>query len=272
MSFPFEGNSALKTTVEGVLNSGRMPHAFLIECANGGEGTELARYIAQAAVCAGEKRPCGICRGCRAAIDGNHPDISVIQPENGKKTISVATVRQIRADAYIKPHSADGRVFIIDGAHRMNVQSQNALLKVLEEPPVGVVFILTVTSRTELLETVRSRCTLITINSSDEEKNSKASVAAKKFVELLFDGSELELLTLLYPFEKDRVGADEFFDCLERELTAAAKRELGSRMHMKIIYKLFGDIKDYKAELMLNANLSLLFATLVCRVKSYRDL
>lgn len=267
MSFPIKDNSSLKATVEGILNSGRMSHAFLIECVNDGDGMKLARYIAQAAVCTGEKKPCGICRGCKAALDGNHPDISVIQPENGKKTISVAAVRQIRADAYIKPHSADSRVFIIDGAHRMNVQSQNALLKVLEEPPAGVAFILTAPSRTGLLETVRSRCTLIAVNSADEAENSKAAEAAKKFAELLFDGSELELLTLLYPFEKDRVGADEFFNCLERELTAASRRELGSRAHMKIIHQLFGDIKEYKAELALNANLSLLFSALVCRVK-----
>lgn len=269
MSFPLENNPRIAAVLENIFSSGRMPHAFLIEGEDEAVTLSLAKYIAQAAVCSAEKRPCGVCRECRTAAGGNHPDISFTAPEAGKKAISVAAVRKVRTDAYIKPHSANSRVFIIEGAQRMNPQAQNALLKVLEEPPAGVVFLLTCPSRTQLLDTVLSRCTLLSVNSEKASRGqSKASAAAAELTERLFTASELELLQILYPFERDRVAADELFACLERSVAERMRAELKNPSRLKRLSGFFEDIKEYRRALELNVNLSLLFSAMVCRLKN----
>lgn len=88
---------------------------------------------------------------------GSHPDIYIAAPEDGKKNITVAQIRSLRNEAYVKPHIANGRAFIIDMADTMNEQSQNALLKVLEEPPGNTLFLLIAQSKAALLDTVISR-------------------------------------------------------------------------------------------------------------------
>ncbi len=266
MIFPLENNAQLEKTLENIVKSGRVPHAFLIESEDNAQALELAWYIAALCVCTGQGRPCGQCRECRLTAGKNHPDIALVEPESGKKMITVAAVRELRGNAYVKPHSAESKVFIISGAERMNAQAQNALLKVLEEPPTGVHFVLTAGSRAKLLPTVNSRCVLLSVNQSATENDSKAAAAAKEFVQKMFACTEAELLRLLYPFEKNRVSADEFFDCLEREITAEAKKSVGNTSRLRRLNALFSDIAEYKKQLTLNVNLSLLFSAMVCRL------
>ena len=78
--------------------------------------------------------------------------------------IKVDQIRQLRVEAFMTPLAAEGRAFIIDSAHTMNAAAQNALLKVLEEPPRGVTFILLAKSATLLLETIRSRCVCFSLS------------------------------------------------------------------------------------------------------------
>ena len=105
----------------------------------GNFGNIFAAYIAKAAVCDGEDKPCDKCSNCHLACVGSHPDIITISPPKGKKSITINEVRQIRNDAYVKPHKAGKKVFIIEGADVMPEQHQNALLKVIEEPPADIV-------------------------------------------------------------------------------------------------------------------------------------
>lgn len=267
MSLNLIGNGVARAATEGFIASGRIPHAMLIE---GDEGTGrhiLARYIAKSAVCEDKKAPCGSCRCCHLADVGSHPDISYLTPEDGKKNITVVQVRTLRAEAFVKPHMALKRVFIIDGADRMNEQAQNALLKVLEEPPAGVIFILICSSRTALLETIVSRCTTLSLIDKQDNENptqSNEAKAAARFLELLFSGSELDMLRLLQPFEKDRIAADEFFSQLRLAIAADLRRNFGLKLRSKTLTALFQNIQKYEDSLKTNINLPLLFSAMVC--------
>lgn len=152
------GNDRLKENLRGSLRRGRISHFYLISGPVGSGKRTLARLLAAAILCSGEDRPCGACPACRKALAGSHPDIiTVDDPE--KKTVSVDLIRDARADIYIRPNEASHKIYLFPRAQDMGIPSQNALLKVLEEPPSYGVFILLTDNPQKLLPTVRSRCT-----------------------------------------------------------------------------------------------------------------
>ena len=114
--------------------------------------------LAAALVCdrRGGALPCLSCAGCRKAEGGIHPDI--VRVGDDGKDISVAQVRALRADAYIRPNEAERKVYILENAQTMNASAQNAMLKLLEEGPAYAAFLLLTDNAAALLPTVRSRC------------------------------------------------------------------------------------------------------------------
>jgi DNA polymerase III, gamma/tau subunits len=160
---------------DNIGKDGRIPHACLI-CAPTQElSLKRARMLAMAAVCSGEgKKPCGVCRDCRKAEAGIHPDvITVSRPADDKgkrkQNITVDQIRALSADAVVLPNEAQRKVYILDEAETMNLAAQNAALKLLEEPPAGVVFLLCAVRPMQLLETVRSRCAMVKLSGETDE-------------------------------------------------------------------------------------------------------
>lgn len=152
------GNDRLKENLRRSLQRDRASHFYLI-CGPQGSGRHtLARMLAAGLMCTGQDRPCGGCEGCRKILAGVHPDfITVDDPE--KKTVPVELIRQARADIYIQPNEGKRKIYLFPRAQDMLPPSQNALLKILEEPPSYGVFILLTDNPERLLPTVRSRCT-----------------------------------------------------------------------------------------------------------------
>lgn len=162
------GNRRVCERVSLMLADGRFPHAVMLE---GDEGTgkhTLAGYIAAYAVCTENNRPCGECKGCHMQKSGSHPDIITVSPD--AKQLSVDKIRKMRADAYLAPAVANKKIYIIEKAETMNAAAQNALLKVLEEPPANVMFLLLTLSAESMLETVRSRCITLTLLPPDRQQ------------------------------------------------------------------------------------------------------
>ncbi len=150
------GNERLKENLTGSLRRGHISHFYLI-CGPAGSGKHtLAQLLAAAILCGKEDAPCGHCAACRKVFGGNHPDfITVTDPEH--KNIAVKIVRQIRDDMFVRPNEADHKIYLF--AQDLGIEGQNALLKVLEEPPSYGVFILLTDMPEKILPTVRSRCT-----------------------------------------------------------------------------------------------------------------
>ncbi len=152
------GNDQLKQNLKTALGSGHISHFYLISGPAGSGRHTLARLLAAAILCQGHQKPCMACSACRKVMGDNHPDfITVDDPE--KKTVPVDLIREARADIYIQPNESDHKIYLFPRAQDMGIPSQNALLKVLEEPPKYGVFILITDNPERLLPTVRSRCT-----------------------------------------------------------------------------------------------------------------
>ncbi|MBQ8550720.1 MAG: DNA polymerase III subunit delta' [Clostridia bacterium] len=237
------GNKNIASRV-AAFQRGKLPHAIMLEGERGLGKHTLAQHIASIAVCQGASAPCGECRGCHLCGVGSHPDVVTVSPDG--KQLTVDKIRALRQNAYLKPTLCDRKVYIVECADTMNNSAQNALLKVLEEPPTGVVFILLVDSADSMLPTVRSRCITLSLTppSRDEAAEYIASVTDKSAAEidtaladaknnigvallalsgknvgglahlaseLLLDinnSTSYEMLVKLKPYEKDRAAID----------------------------------------------------------------
>ena len=150
------GNDRLKQNLVKTLHSGRISHFYLISGPQGSGKKTLAQLLGQAILCQGRDKPCGSCPACRKVLHHNHPDfITVTDPEH--KNVAVKIVRDIREDVFIRPNEADFKVYLFP--QDLGIEGQNALLKILEEPPSYGVFLLLTDNPEKILPTVRSRCT-----------------------------------------------------------------------------------------------------------------
>ncbi len=146
----------------GAIQHRRIGHAYLITGPAQVGKTTLAITFAMALNCLSDvARPCGRCRACTLIAAGRHPDVSVIEPEinsRGKKTIKIATMRDLQRKLQLAAVEARHKVGIISEFDAANTNAANAFLKTLEEPPGDTVLILTATEADALLDTIKSRC------------------------------------------------------------------------------------------------------------------
>ena len=150
------GNDRLKENLAESLAKNHISHFYLISGPSGSGKHTLARLLAAAILCKDSRRPCGSCSACRKVFANNHPDfITVEDPEH--KNVAVRIVRQIRDDMFIRPNEAEHKIYLFP--QELGIEGQNALLKILEEPPAYGVFLLLTDNPDKLLPTVRSRCT-----------------------------------------------------------------------------------------------------------------
>lgn len=160
------GNDRLKQNLSESLAKGHIAHFYLISGPEGSGRHTLARLLAAAILCRGKRRPCLQCTPCRKVMEGNHPDfITVEDPEH--KNVAVKIVRQIRKDVFIRPNESDHKIYLFP--QELGLEGQNALLKILEEPPPYGVFLLLTDNPDKLLPTVRSRCTELKMQSLSED-------------------------------------------------------------------------------------------------------
>ena len=154
------GNQRLKENLQTSLQKGHASHFYLISGPAGSGKHTLAKLLSAALQCQSEEKPCLTCPACRKVLGDNHPDcITVTDPDH--KTVAVDIVRDARADMYVMPNESDRKVYIFP--QELRVEGQNALLKILEEPPEYGVFILLSDNPEKLLPTVRSRCTELSL-------------------------------------------------------------------------------------------------------------
>lgn len=153
------GNENALAAVDALLSSGRTPHSIVIYGEKGLGKRSLAKYIAARMLCkSAAASPCGICRSCVMLARGGHPDFIQVQPslKSGAYKLD-EDLRFVAADAVTAPNESSVKIYLIADMDKTPVGSQNALLKLIEEPPDHVVIILTASSKEYFLPTILSR-------------------------------------------------------------------------------------------------------------------
>ncbi len=255
-------NKRAQETLAAFVNGGRFPHALLLEGPEGSGRRTFAREIAAALFCRGEHKPCGSCNQCRKVLEQNHPDVEYYGGDGSRRSFHIDAIRQLRQNAWLLPGEAPCRVCVLCGAENMTDQAQNALLKILEEPPEHTVFILTAENRAMLLPTILSRVQTIRLEpltpaeilpvlrercpdqpgeklewaaeTADtigqalallaDESLQKHAQLAQRMLELLCNGSEYGLLTAVEPVSRKREDLLEVCTQLRQLLTAELTR------------------------------------------------
>jgi DNA polymerase-3 subunit delta' len=158
-------NEKAYQTFAAWISGERLPHAILLEGPPGCGKSTFARQLAMAALCEAPaaQKPCGICRHCVKMEKDIHPDFALYEGEGRTRSFHIETVRALRSRAFIYPNEAKRKVFLLRNIQDMSVQAQNALLKILEEPPDTMVFLCTCENKSALLETILSRVTTLAL-------------------------------------------------------------------------------------------------------------
>lgn len=163
----FIGNAAAVTSLRATLAAGRPAHAYLLTGPSQVGKRTLARALAATLVCnvadpqesvLGLASPCGTCRACVLGSKDTHPDVRLVEPEAGKRGVTIEQVRQLEHAVGLRPYEATRKVFIITGADALPEPAANALLKTLEEPPGDTILVLTASDVSQVLPTIASRC------------------------------------------------------------------------------------------------------------------
>ena len=234
------GNERLKKGLAAAFAADRISHCYLIAGPAGSGKHTLVRILAAAMECtAGAGRPCGVCLPCRKVLDGVHPDVITVDDPT-KKTVTVDLVRKARTDVYIKPNEGLRKVYVFPRAAEMNAAAQNALLKVIEEPPDYAAFLLLTEAAERLLPTIRSRAVTLRLAPLSEAQGvaelarrfpdrDRAALTAAwsrsegwlgQAIRLLGEGESLAPETLAFAdcfARRDRLGLTELLVPLERK-------------------------------------------------------
>ena len=176
------------------LSAHRMPHAILITGGTPNLRDETVRFLSTAAVCSESNRPCGNCKHCIKALSGGHSDIYTPKLTGKTNTVSIDAIRELIRDASIIPNEADTKVFIIKDIDKsMSELVQNSFLKILEEPPLSTLFVLTAESTNRLLPTILSRVQVFSLK-QEYSVNEEINEIAKEIIDGIISPGEIKLL------------------------------------------------------------------------------
>jgi DNA polymerase-3 subunit delta' len=180
------GQDDIVSLLNSSLEKNNLSHAFLITGPPHVGKMTLAIDIAQAINCENADSPCGECSSCLKIKQGKHADVQVISLTSGsdeeedkvRTEISIDDIRQMQHAVSLPPFEGKRRAFIIEDAEYMSLEAANCLLKTLEEPATGAVFILLTTNASLIPETVASRCQMLSLNPMPAAQIAQALVAA----------------------------------------------------------------------------------------------
>lgn len=238
--------------------SGVLSHATIIECENIKEVHDFLLNVIKTKFCTGSACPCGRCGNCIKIERGVHPDVMILESSGKSKSIKIEEIRKIREDAYIISNEGSGKFYVIENADYMTIQAQNALIKILEEPPDGVGFFLVCVSLDNLLPTIRSRAHIFKIKSNFH--GLEESTLPEKIVHSSLNGKSDEILECLSGIDADRESVKELInDTIECFLKYLADERLNQVLINDIIAKV--DRLKYLVSIIdKNVNMNLLVA------------
>ena len=261
------GQMAVTQTLKTQLRTGRLSHAYLFTGSRGTGKTSCAKILAKAVNCLNPQdgNPCNCCEACRAIDSGSCMDVLEIDAASNN---GVDNVRDLRDDAIYSPSQVKLRVYIIDEVHMLSISAFNALLKIIEEPPEHLLFILATTELHKVPATILSRCQRFAFRRIGQEdiaarlqfvsyqENIDLDDAAARVLARMADGGMRDALSLLDQCATATSGeltAEKVYSCLGIAGERQAAQMLGfvashdSKSALSLFNRLYADGKDLSA-------------------------
>ena len=261
------GQMAVTQTLKTQLVSGHLSHAYLFTGSRGTGKTTCAKILAKAVNCLNPQdgNPCNCCEACRSIDSGACMDVLEIDAASNN---GVDNVRDLRDDAIYTPSQVKKRVYIIDEVHMLSISAFNALLKIIEEPPEHLLFILATTELHKVPATILSRCQRFSFRRISQEdiaarlqyvayqENIDLDDSAAKVLARMADGGMRDGLSLLDQCASSTNGeltAERVYACLGIAGEQKAAQLLGyvadhdTRHALELFNKLYADGKDLGA-------------------------
>ena len=261
------GQLAVTQTLKTQIVSGKLSHAYLFTGSRGTGKTSCAKILAKAVNCLhpDNGNPCNQCEACRAIDAGSCMDVLEIDAASNN---GVDNVRDLRDDAVYSPSQVRKRVYIVDEVHMLSLSAFNALLKIIEEPPEHLLFILATTELHKVPATILSRCQRFSFRRISQEdiaarlqyvayqENIDLDEGAARVLARLADGAMRDGLSLLDQCASATTGeltAEKVYDCLgiagEQKcgalLSFCADRDTGKAL--SLFHELYSQGKDLGA-------------------------
>ncbi len=263
------GQLAVTQTLKNQLQTGRMSHAYLFTGSRGTGKTSSAKILAKAVNCLNPQdgNPCNCCEACRAIDSGSCMDVLEIDAASNN---GVDNVRDLRDDAIYAPAQVKKRVYIIDEVHMLSISAFNALLKIIEEPPEHLLFILATTELHKVPATILSRCQRFSFRRISQEdiasrlqyvayqENIDLDDSAARVLARLADGGMRDGLSLLdqcASATQGELNAERVYQCLGiagiRDCAQLMDKiaDKNSREALAILNQVYAEGKDMAAML-----------------------
>jgi DNA polymerase III subunit delta' len=186
------GQSNAIALLERSIQGNTLSHAYLLVGPAHVGKTTLAIDVAQAVNCSEIKTPCGTCRSCLRIIEGKHSDVEIVginqdvsskshQDSTVRTEIGIKEIQELQRHASLPPFEGKKKIFIIDGAENLSTEAANSILKILEEPPPNVIWILLAVEENKILSTILSRCQRLELKPASTMEIEKILVSGFNF-------------------------------------------------------------------------------------------
>lgn len=168
------GKDGVITLISSMIKNKRLSHSFILLGERGVGKKTLAEYLAKMILCQSGNSPCGICKSCLMCENGAHPDLIRLSASGRQENFRADDLRFLISDASVSANEGGHKVYILPEIDKALPAAQNVLLKIIEEPPANVVFIMTATSKEKILSTVLSRSVSLAVPQASEDDCIKA--------------------------------------------------------------------------------------------------
>ena len=234
------GRQKIISYFKNAKNNECLSAVYILEGDRGTGKKTLAKYLSLLIMC-DESEPCLECAKCRYTLSGTNTDIYTVSNED-KASIGIDKVRDIIREAYVMPGVSNKKIFIINNAHLLTKEAQNALLKVIEEPPEYVMFFLLCENTGFLLQTVLSRAVTVKLTPLSNDEMTQITGCTDSFLIEYASGSPGRLLELM---------EDESFKALRNGFFNIIKNLISNDAYsIYKIYDFFDENKEKKDALM----------------------
>ncbi len=300
-------NNKLIKYLEEIIKKDRISHSYLFYGDEYGLQKEIATLFAKAILCENKDFFCCSCSSCEKFLWGNHPDFFEVGKQNVKgQSFNVFDVREIIEKSFVKPNESKFKIFLLNDVQTLFGGAINSLLKILEEPPKGVVFVLTAINKNKVLKTVFSRCVSFFVSVpcskdyleffGEQDKNikketlkevfvlsqgkvglfkmllltpegEKALFLSKNLFEVFLKEDELEFNAILQKLERDLNLIFLVLSCFLKRMNIFINNlKKENFKQTENFYRIFNLVEEALDNLKSNANVGLCISCLSCKV------